>query len=116
MMIGRQGSTGIEIFLQKYLHKVQMGYLYHLHFGMSTCTLVDTCMVVHVIVIFCMNSTTYCLNLKYNMDTGVKNRVTGCYKCMLMTSNTIEKKDQPHHQNHHQHHHQHHQHVNCYMY
>ena len=37
--------TGIEIFFKKYLHKVQMGYL---HFGMSTCTLVDTCMVVHV--------------------------------------------------------------------
>ena len=40
--------AGIEIFFKKYLHKVQMGYLYHLHFDMSTCTLVDTCMVVHV--------------------------------------------------------------------
>ena len=41
-------ESGIEIFFKKYLHKVQMGYLYHLHFGMSTCTLDDTCMVVHV--------------------------------------------------------------------
>ena len=40
--------AGIEIFLKKYLHKVQMEYLYFLHFGMSTCTLVDTCMIVHV--------------------------------------------------------------------
>ena len=44
----KHAHTGIEIFFTKYLQKVQMGYLYYLHFGMSTCTLVDTCMVVHV--------------------------------------------------------------------
>lgn len=34
--------TGIEILLKKHLHMVQMAYLFHLHHGLSTCTLVDT--------------------------------------------------------------------------